>query len=295
MATRVLNIARNDYANMAHENANALRAAGVSVDDVIISNHLFGYESQGRRTTTDWIKNNYKSFDIIQVFHSDVILFEIVQDHPNVIVYHTGTQYRQHKAQSDELFKGRTIITDQCEFLLHDKSFNYLAPHTTLKPIPKDNKRLVIGHYPSNHDVKGTVKIEEMLKPFHNDFDIRIDIRKKSHEDNLKRVAECDIYVELFAQEQKRLPYGCFGVSAFEATALGCLVITNNINRPAYEDVYGQHPFIIANTEEAFINSIISLHDRDTFEIAKESMHHGFYDKHGILSTGLRIKELIKA
>jgi hypothetical protein len=194
----------------------------------------------------------------------------------------------------DKLFKGRKIITDQCEFLLHDPTFNYLAPHTTLKPVQKHGSKLIIGHYPSNADTKGTKDIELMLTPFINDFDIRIDETKVSHEENLERVSECHIYVELFKPMQDGKPYGCFGVSAFEATALGSLVITNNINRSAYEDVYGHQPFLTPNTEAAFINTIIGLADRDSFELAKETFHARFYEKHGITETGLRIKSLIE-
>jgi hypothetical protein len=291
---RVLNISKHDYANMSHQNANALRAVGVDVDDVCIKHHLFLYNSQSKRVHIDWIRHHFAMYDVVQVFHSDPIIYDMVKEHPNVVVYHTGTQYRQHKAQSDEMFKGRKIITDQCEFLLHNPTFHYLAPHTNLKPINKANKKLVIGHYPSNQDVKGTVKIEEMLRPFKNMFDIRINVKKTTHEDNLKRMAQCDIYIELFNEEQKGQPYGCFGVTAFEATALGCLVITQNINKSAYEDVYGVHPFLIANDEKTFNSYLLGLSDRENFEITKESFHAGFYEKHGIVQTGLRIKSLIE-
>lgn len=290
---RVLNLSSNDYANMSHENANALRSVGVSCLDWTTNLHPFGYTTQSEQVSYAHIHRNYKDFDVIQVFHSCPTIFNIVKDHPKVIVYHTGTRYRQDKTRFDELFKGRTIITDQCEFLLHNPSFNYLAPHTTLKPVEKHGDKLIIGHYPSNPDVKGTKDIERMLIPFINDFDIRIDETKVSHEENLKRVSECHIYVELFKPEQDGKPYGCFGVSAFEATALGSLVITNNINRSAYEDVYGGQPFLTPNTETAFINTILGLSDFDKYDYAKETFHARFYEKHGITSTGLRIKNII--
>lgn len=291
---KVLNLASNDYANCSKENANALLSVGVYCLDFTLNLHPFGYKEQSKRISRERIKEIYKDFDVIQVFHSCPVIYDLVKDHPNVVVYHTGTRYRENKRFFDELFNGRNIITDQCEFLLHNPTFNYLAPHTTLKPKEKDGGKLIIGHYPSNPDVKGTETIRTLLEPFANDFEIRIDETKVSHEENLKRVSECHIYIELFAPLQNGIPYGCFGVSAFEATALGCLVITNNINRSAYENVYGSQPFFTPNTEEAFINTIVSLYDKENFEIAKEAMHSGFYEKHGILQTGLRIKELIQ-
>lgn len=290
---RVLNLSSDDYANMSHENANALRSVGVSCLDWTTNLHPFGYTTQSERRSYNQISQHYKDFDVIQLFHSCPTIYNIIKDHTNVIVYHTGTRYRNDKLKFDELFKGRKIITDQCEFLLHNPSFNYLAPHTTLKPVEKHGSKLIIGHYPSNPEVKGTKDIERMLSPFVNDFDIRIDAKKVTHEQNLKRVSECHIYVELFKPELNGNPYGCYGVSAFEATALGSLVITNNINKPAYEDVYGYPPFLTPNTEREFTNVICSLHDIEMYELTKTAFHYNFYEKHGITNTGLRIKNLI--
>lgn len=291
----VLNISTRDHSNMSHENANALRSVGVNCLDVAILPHPYGYTTQSEIKDKKWIRENFMNYDVIQLFHTDEVLFEVIKAHPKVVVYHTGTRYRKYKDRYDRLFKGLKIITDQCEFLLHDQTFNYLAPHTTLKPLEsRTNDKLIIGHYPSQPIAKGTELIKKLLAPFDNDFEIRISEDKLPHEENLKRVSECDIYIELFAPLQDGQPYGCFGVSAFEATALGCLVVTNNINRSAYEDVYGGQPFLTPNTEKEFINTIKTLHDRETFETAKEIMHKNFWHKHGIIETGLRIKSLIE-
>ena len=75
---------------------------------------------------------------------------------------------------------------------------------------------------------------------------------------------------------------------------MGSLVITNNINRSAYESVYGQQPFLTPHTERDFQNTIFGLHDKESFEIAKEAMHVGFWDKHGINETAKRIKQIIE-
>ncbi len=290
---RVLNLSSNDYANMSHENANALRSINVNCHDWTLNLHPFGYTEQSKRVSRFEIGFKAKEYDVIQVFHSCPVIYDLVKDHPNVIIYHTGTRYREDKRFFDELFNGRKIVTDQCEFLLHNPTFKYLAPHTTLKPKPKPDGKLIIGHYPSNPDVKGTKDIERMLTPFIDDFDIRIDETKVSHEENLQRVSECHIYVELFKPLLNGKPYGCFGVSAFEATALGCLVVTNNINRSAYENEYGHSPFIITNCETSFVNTISGLHDREVYKVALESFHAGFYAKHGLTETGLRIKQII--
>ena len=292
---KVLNLSSNDYANFSHLNADALRSVGVSCLDWTTNLHPFGYDKQSEKVSYSHIEKNYKNFDVIQVFHSCPTIYKIVKDHPNVIIYHTGSRYRESKETYDELFKGRTIVTDQCEFLLHNHEFIYLAPHTTLKPVEKrKDGKLILGHFPSNPRVKGTDDIRRLLAPFEDDFEIRIDEAILPHEENLKRIAECHIYVELFKPELNGKPYGCFGVTAFEATALGCLVVTNNINPDAYEWAYGYQPFLTPNTEQKFINTIISLgQDREMYDIAVETFHRGFYQKHGITEAGLRIKKII--
>ena len=290
---RVLNISRNDYANMSHENANALRSIGVECDDYCTNKHPFGYANESTLITLEGIKQIYNNYDVIQIFHTDTALLNIVQDHPNKVVYHSGTRYRQHPQYFDEVFKMCTVITDQCEFV-NGLNMDYLAPHTTLRPVrKKETGKLIIGHYPSNPDVKGTEAIKRLLEPFQSDYDIRIDSTKLTHARNLKRVSECHIYVELFAPTQQGNPYGCFGVSAFEATAMGGLVVTNNINRQAYEGVYGGQCFLTPNTEEHFTNTIASLKSREYYENVKEWMHDEFHKRHSITATGTRILKLI--
>jgi hypothetical protein len=178
------------------------------------------------------------------------------------------------------------------------KDIAYLSPHTDLKPTEKRKEgKLIIAHYPSNALVKGTKEIREMLEPFKDDFEIRIDETIIPHEENLKRIAECHIYIELFKPELNGKPYGCFGVTAFEATALGCVVITNDLNREVYRTVYGKECFITTNTKESFSKVISQVGDFlgvTTYLKAKDILHNDFYNKHSIESTGKRILELIK-
>lgn len=290
---RVLNLSINDWANYAHDNANALRSIGVDCRDATFNPSPFNYKTQSPLTTRAEVHRVFKQYDVIQVFHSENNLLQLIKGHPKVIVYHTGTRYRQQSEFYDKAFKGCKVATDQCEFLIK-QHMNYIAPHVNFnKEKKRTSDKLIIGHFPSNPEVKGTRKINEMLKPFKDVFDIRVDSKKLSHSEHLKRVSECDIYIELFAPLQRGVPYGCFGTSAFEATSLGCLTITNNINQPAYEDVYGLQPFLTPNTENDFKAIVESLKDIHTFEKVKQSLHSGFYDKHNIKATGKRIKEVI--
>jgi len=297
---RVLNIASNDYANMSHNNANALRSIGVYCNDYVLSTHPFGYTSQSKAVTKERIRDIVNTFDVVQIFHTCPILLNEVLNAKfkgKIIVYHSGTRYRNESEYWNRVFNPivHRCITDQTEFMeLGAKDIEYLAPHTDLKPVEKRKEgKLIIGHYPSNALVKGTKEIREMLEPFKNDFEIRIDETILPHEENLKRIAECHIYIELFKPELNGKPYGCFGVTAFEATALGCLVLTNDLNRNVYESVFTRHDFLIANDKDTFqeIIEAIKILDIETFN---NRFDKDFYNKHSIESTGKRILDLIK-
>jgi hypothetical protein len=292
---RVLNISSVDYANMSHNNAQALRSIGIDCDDWTMSVHAFQYTSQSQVVTAKHIMERFIEYDVIQLFHSCEKTYMLIMAHPNIVVYHTGTRYRMNKRYYDNLYMGRTIATDQCEFLLHDSSMLYVAPHTTLQPAQRPYRtKLRIAHYPSNHLIKGTKTIQRLLEPFKDRFEIDINTNREPHEKNLYRIGLADIYIELFNPTQNGQPYGCFGVTAFEATAMGVMVVTNNVNRQAYEDVYGAHPFLTPNDEMAFIQAIESLAvPREQFDAMREDLHAGFRDKHSIQATGERIKQII--
>jgi len=284
---RVLNLSTNDYANMAHENANALRSIGVDCKDYKIYRHNFCYESESHNVTSDQIIKFCKNYDVVQIFHTDKELLRLCRlgNAKRIVMYHTGTRYRQESAMYDKLCHGLLQITDQCEFV-NGNNMHYLAPHVNFSNVPKNNSKLVVGHYPSNPINKGTDKVIELLAPYHKDFDIRIDSKIVPHKFNIQRMSECDIYVEMFCLEQDNKPFGCHGVTAFDAAALGSIVVTNNINESAYTDVYGDYPFLIANTESKF-KSIFEMLKKKTISLPS------VFENHNIKSTGKRILKLI--
>jgi hypothetical protein len=285
---RVLNISSHDYANMSHENANALRSIGIDCKDHKLYRHNFKYKTESNPVDAYTFQKFVSHFDVVQIFHSDKELFRLAKlgGAKKIVVYHTGTRYRQNKEMYDRLFQGCTIITDQCEFV-HDNNMHYLAPHVNFKPTLKYNSKPVIGHYPSNPENKGTNKVIELLQPYHDDFEIRIDTKIVEHSKNIQRISECDIYIEMFQISQNGKLFGCHGVTAFDAASLGCKVITNNVHEHVYNDVYGASPFFIANTETKF-KSIIEILKKKNVTLPS------VFENHNIKDTGKRILKLIK-
>ena len=94
---RVLNLASNDYANMSHNNAKALRSIGVDCFDYVLNPHPFGYESQSEIVRRQEIISMVNKFDIIQIFHSCSMILNLVnmgKFKGKLVVYHSGSRYR---------------------------------------------------------------------------------------------------------------------------------------------------------------------------------------------------------
>lgn len=294
---RYLNLSVDDYANMSHENANALRSIGVNCEDYSIkftrnrnNTHVFKYATESKPIRIGEINELAKRFDCIQIFHTDERILKAL-DHDNIVVYHTGTRYRQNSDYFNVVFKGIKQLTDQTEFVgLGD--MRYIAPHTTITAKPKrTDGKIIVGHYPSNPLVKGTSEIRKMLDPFKNEFEIRINERTVPHQRQLQRMSECHIYIELFAPFQQGKVYGCHGVTAFESAALGCFTVTQNLYPEVYEKEYGVNYFHLANDRNSFLETFEGLIGVDRSILTTPL---GFYLNHNIESTGYKILELTK-
>ena len=294
----ILNLANNDYANYSHDNAKALKAVGLECLDFVKHPHIFGYESQSIEMGKDEMITQIKKAEVIQIMHSNLQLFQLaVKFNPGakIIIYHTGTIYRTNYKRLNNAFKGYKTITDQTEFMeLGDHE--YIVSPVDYKLSKLYNKGLKkIGHYPSSVQVKGTVKILELLENIKQDFDLLHSVENVLHADQIKRIGESDIYVELFKPKLNGNNYGCFGVTALEACSMGKIVITQNLYENIYEDNYGYCPMTIANNEEQFINNIEGLlrMSRTQFRTLQKDTHEIMKENHSYKSTGLKIAKQI--
>lgn len=294
---RVVNIAVNDYANFGHENAKALRSIGVDCADFIQSRHIFNYKTQGQIANQQQMIQQIKSADIVQVIDSHPTLFNLAKTYcrGKVVIYHIGTRYRENHEEFNKLFAGHTTITDQCEFMiLGDHKYVVTPVEMTFSGIAR-SKPYKIGHYPSNPDVKGTAKIMEMLKKVTQKYDLKTSLTTVNHQQQIERMAGCDIYIELFKPMINGKRYGCFGVTALEAAAMGKIVVTNNFYPSVYTDVYGMCPLTIVNTEDNFVGYFNNLLKMEANFIAdiQRSNYEIMRENHSYKATGERILKLI--
>lgn len=298
---KVLNVCWDDYSNLSFNNAQALQSVGIDCIAVKRVKHPFGYEQEAKVVSNKEMLELCAGADVVQSFHSWNPGFSLMRKSKRII-WHTGTSYRLNPESCNNNFANITemTMTDQTEFLkLGAKNIHYMACAIDTDKYPVSNKQPIrpftIGHYPSNETVKGTDKIIEMLTSLPFEFVYGMNKKTIPHKENLSRIADCDIYIELFAPTQHGKEYGCFVVTAFEAAALGKIVITQNNNEDVYKDAYGDCPFLIANTEEKFksiVGHLLSMSEnyiKAQQEIARERL----VKNHSLEATGERWVKLL--
>jgi len=283
-----------DYANYMHNQAKALRSIGVDAVDVCLSKHPFEYPSESRVVSRQTLKTLTQEADHVIIGHSCPTIFDL-NENPSFFVAHTGTRYRESPKYYNELFQSaRRAITDHSEFLRLGK-MDYIVSAidpAIYKPKPIGSK-LIIGHFPSNPEVKGTNEIVEMLKPFRDQFEIRIGLNKVSHEEQIKRMQECDVIIELFKPTLNGKPYGCFGVTALEGLMMGKCVITQDLEDRTYKEAYGDHLFINAKNKYLFSSALEDTLKYFNDGISKD-IHDSAKERHSYEATGKRLMELLR-
>jgi hypothetical protein len=306
---KVVNACVRDWANFSHENANALRSIGVDCVDVKEHPHQFAYKTESRILSTNNILKQIKEADIVQIMHSDIKMLNLCKSFPNkkIIVYHTGTSYRQNKEKYNALFNPfvDVTITDQCEFMFSPGSnFHYLATAINIDEIlPGEINTKApfnIAHYPSSSEVKGSDRVVDLMTKLYSrnakKFNFKYTNKMVTHLEQLKRMNECDIYIEMFAPLQNGYPYGCYGVTAFEAAAMGKVVVTQNIYPNVYKKAYGlEHPFIIVGCDRDFNENMEELINKSPEEInaIRENTLTWLHENHSYIPTGNKILSII--
>lgn len=284
----------NDYASFGHSMGKALRSIGVDCIDTTLSKHPFNYGTESKVVSRETFKTLSVLADHVIICHSCPILFDL-NGNPNFSVIHTGTRYREAPKYFNELFQSaKRHLSDQTEFMRLGK-MDYIVSAidpAIYKPKPIGSK-LIVGHFPSNPEVKGTNEIIEMLKPFKDQFEIRIGLKQVSHEEQIKRMQECDVIIELFKPTLNGKPYGCFGVTALEGLMLGKLVITQDLEDRTYKEAYGDHLFVNAKTPHQFKTALESIQSYFTDSVSKQ-IHEDAVARHGYEATGKRLMELLR-
>jgi len=288
---KVVFLSENDYANFGFNMSEALCTVGIDSESYSLSSHSFGYDNQSTKVSRMDMTAICKRADCVFIVHSAPSLLEYTWKHNRKFVIHTGTRYRQNPDKLNSIFNSECerVFTDSPEFMgLGGKLITYIATSIdkTKYPIHHNSGVFKFAHYPSNQDVKGTAKIREMMAKIPVNF--ACDTSIVSHEQNLRRMANCDCYIEMFATEQKGKVYGNAGVTAWEAAAMGKIVLTNFLHQEVYINAYGILPFHVANNEIDFdlkVRNIATLGRNDLKDLS-EYLRNLIIERHSMEATG---------
>ena len=199
--------------------------------------------------------------DVLHFVASTLVDTGVLLRDKKVVMQHGGSIYRQkHEEINDQYnkFVDATII--QCPDLLglgaNNETLIYYPVDTDwIQPVYEPKADVpIIGHFPSNPEVKGTKLIVEAMDELEKSglkFHFVCETNRISWTENLKRMADCDIIIETCAPEQNGKKYGEWGNTALEAAALGKVVITNTLSEDVYRKEYGELPLLIANDKDA--------------------------------------------
>jgi len=287
---KIVNLCRRDYANFAYDITMAMKSVGLNVSGYKTLKHNFGYDKQLRILSEEKQKERIEDADIIQIFHSDVKCYRvarIVNPRARFIMYHTGSLYRQNAERINDQVPNIEIVCALGELM----TLGCNRPKYIVGAINTDNYKprlpnKIFGHFPSDEETKGTVKIKRMLLMHNVEFMYSPD--KLNHEDHLKRMEKCGVIIELFNKLQSGKPYGSFGITALEAAAMGKIIITQNFTDDVYRKYYGDHPLLLANSAKQFhkyIYYISSLNYGELIDLS-EATRKWMEEKHSYKATG---------
>jgi len=264
---KVLNVCRDDWSNFMYDNMKSLKAVGVNCDAVKLSPHLFHYTEEAKVRNEKIIHSMIDQADVIQIFHSDTtFLGYCVSRFKKIIVYHTGSVYRDNPSWFNEKFNqhvNRSVIALGEFYESGAKNETYIvgAIPTDYEIKYSSKHPYNFAHYPSNPKVKGTSRIINTMAFFddHRLLNFEWSTIILDYPEQVKRMQRCDVYVELLMGELNGKKYGSFGMTALEAAAMGKIVLTMNNSLEVYEKHYGKCPFLLHTDELSLATNIMKL------------------------------------
>jgi hypothetical protein len=307
---KVLIVSKDDYANMGYKFQESLREVGVDSKAVTFR---VGYSCKPRHAEICNLKKMRvyaKSSEIIQFMHSEY--FNLGVKNKRLFVFHGGSKYRINSHIKNEIFNPiveKSIIQTGDLLGLGAKNEVWVlagVDTNILKPIYKRKyDKIRVAHFPSSVIAKNSKGIGKVMKGLKKEFGSRFEYvsssRRLSWGKNMKRISECDIYIDACTpllkskKDPKGSKYGEWGVAAIEAGALGKVVISHMLSLKKYEKQFGKCSIQVANSLNEIRDHMIkllSMTDDELFQVKKdtrswvEKFHSSYY-------MGKRLKEVV--
>lgn len=283
----------DDHANFMYNLWQSLKGQDVVCNKLTL--HPFGYENQCPIILTSKIKETYKDCDIVILVHSDWELLELL-DNKLVLNYATGTKYRQSSELINSKFNAPITLIALPEFQTAPNPKYLVGAIDTdlLQPTGECSTPIKFGHYPSSKDVKGSLDIVNVMQSLPVQFKYSFD--RVSYPEQIERIKEIDVYIELMASTQGGKPYGSFGITCLEAAALGKIVITQNLNdNGLYNETYDIPPINFIKNKEDLKKVVLGLDNySDSFILGQQMLTRNWVvNNHSYEATGKRLIKIL--
>lgn len=295
---KIISITYDDYANYQYNNSLALKAVGLNIETYKLIPSPVGYEGESKVVRKPDMQK--MSCDILQIMHTRNEMISYMPQAKRYFVYHTGSRYRQAKEVFDSIFNPfceRTFV--DIPDLYNDK-----AKNCTLFPSPiavpdkivhrSAGRKLIVGHFHPKAQLKGSPLIIKAMEKIEG-IEFRYSDKLVSNKENLKRMAECDIIIDLLNNYQNGVPYGAWGVTTLEAAAMGKIVLSSNMFDEVYEKFYDYCPIGKIDTEADLIKYINFYAQMTTMEFraAQDVFYEWVRDKHSFKASGEKFKQYL--
>lgn len=300
---KVVNLCSIDWANYSYDNAMALRSIGIDANGYVINKHQFDYPQTSVKATPQEMETHLKDADFVQIMHSckrTLDIFLRSNSKAKLIVHHAGSVYRRNPQEMNLIFNPhihKSVLALPEFWELGAKNPVYSVGAVAVDKfcqIKKEVKKpYIVCHFPSSEMKKGTAEIVKMMKKISCIF--KYDSLQLSAQQHIARLADCDIYIELFKPFLEDKPYGSFGIQALESAAMGQVVVTQNLHPKVYENHYGDCGLVLVKNKDDFIykmDFLTNMSEKE-FIFLKEKTRQWVFEKHSYTATGKRYAEVI--
>ncbi len=320
----VLMLTSMDHANTGWRTMKCLQSLGLEVIFLKAHYHPFMYPEQGcvhpalqkvfkgkavfpppRVPELAKAANNAR---IIHYIASTFVDMGIDLRSKKVVMQHGGATYRvNHEVINKNLSQYITASAVQMPDLMglgakNEHLIFFSVDTDFLKPdYRRRSDKLIIGHFPSSSTYKGTGNFLEVISGLPEGSYEYMGCDGETMQlfmwlDVLKAMRECDVILDVLAPTAQGKKYGEWGNIAFEAAALGKIVITNSQSIDLYKREYGCVPAMrIANSKdevERHLKEILSLTPMQMLN-ERQATREWIEEKHSIKATAQRYWERI--
>lgn len=299
---KVLIVMGADCANLGYTFTQMLNKVGIDSVALKLKRHPVPVPRGVRVVSRGEMQRYAKMAEIIIFMHSQTPISITEFKNKRCFVFHGGTAYRKNPKGVNKIFNPiveKSLIQTRELYNKGAKNEVWLLPPVNLDIIKPEYRRfsdkLIIGHYPSKVKTKNSRIFNEVIsklkkdKSLTNKFEYRFGTKLIPWTEHLKRVSKCDIYLEQIEF------IGEWSISAIEAAALGCVVVTSFKSVELYRKEFGECAIQVANNRnqlEQVLRRLILTSDKEIQRLKYES-RKWVEQFHSYDYVGNRLKEIL--